>query len=47
MKLPTIWTVESRGGKSQRGEERRQSEKKEDAGAREKIEKSRFTAFFQ
>ena len=53
-KLPTVWThVKHRWEESEqsRGEERRserrKSEKKEDAGAREKVEKSRFTAFLQ
>ena len=43
--------MKSRGGKSQRREEERRSkkrmpQKKEDAGARKGIEKSRNTAFF-
>ena len=42
MKLPTIWTVESRGEKSQK----RKDQKKEEVDAR-KIGKSRFTVFFQ
>ena len=47
VKLPTIWTVgKAEVEESERRKEVRRSEKKEDAGGREKVRKSRFTMFF-
>ena len=51
VKLPTIWTDGKVGRKGQQRErkekqdQRRESQKKEDAGA-QKVEKSRITMFF-
>ena len=53
LKLPTIWTVGSRSGKSQRGEDKKwEDQRGERKGrkkrqVREKVGKSRFTVFFQ
>jgi hypothetical protein len=43
VKLPTIWTDENRGGKSQRRERVRRKKMQ----VRKKVEKSRNTMFFQ
>jgi len=48
VKLPTIWTDESRDGKSQREEKsRREKSRREKMQVREKVGKSRITVFFQ
>jgi len=52
VKLPTIWTDGKAGGKSQRREKKKEDQGRERVGGkkmqvREKVEKSRFTAFFQ
>ena len=53
VKLPTIWTWKSRGGKSQRrGEKKREDQRRERVRGKKmqvgkKVQKSRFTVFFQ
>jgi hypothetical protein len=53
VKLPTIWTWKSKGGKSQRrGEKKREDQRRERVRGKkmqvgEKVQKSRFTVFFQ
>ena len=53
VKLPTIWTDGKAGGKSQRGEvkkweeQRRERVRRKKMQVREKVGKTRFTAFFQ
>ena len=53
IKLPTIWTDGKADGKSQRRErkkredQRRERVRRKKIQVREKVDKSRFTAFFQ
>ena len=41
------WEESERRRAEERGSKKRKGQKKEDAGAREKVEKSRNTVFFQ
>ena len=47
MKLPTIWTVETEVGRVREGKKGDKVRRKKMQVRAKKIEKSRFTAFFQ